>query len=115
MQSFLLIEVGIISGPLFDKGYIRILMAVGAILLPLGFLMASLAKTYASLFLSLGVCTGLGMGLLFFPAVTVITSYFTTRRALANGIAASGSAIGEYNKPLTLRSSSSYILLVPSY
>lgn len=97
MQAFLLIEVGIIVGPLFDRGYMRYLITVGAFLLALGYMMASLAKNYYSIFLSLGVCTGLGMGLLFFPGISGFTMYFTTRRGMANGIAASGSAVGEFS------------------
>lgn len=94
IQAFLLVEVGIFSGPLYDNGHLRILIAVGAFFLVLGMMMTSLVKAYYSIFLALGVCTGLGMGLLFFPAITAISTYFTTRRGLANGISASGSALG---------------------
>lgn len=95
IQSFLLVEIGIISGPLYDHGHLRLLIAAGAFFLVLGIMMTSLAEDYYSIFLSLGVCTGLGMGLVFFPGITAISTYFTTKRGLANGIAASGSALGE--------------------
>lgn len=95
IQSFLLVEIGIFSGPLYDHGHLRYLIGTGAFLLTLGVMMTSLAKEYYSIFLSLGVCTGLGMGLLFFPGISAISTYFTTRRGLANGIAASGSALGK--------------------
>lgn len=95
IQSFLLVEIGIISGPLYDHGHLRLLIGAGAFLLVLGIMMTSLAEQYYSIFLSLGVCSGLGMGLVFFPGITAISTYFTTRRGLANGIAASGSALGE--------------------
>lgn len=94
-QVFLLVEVGILVGPLFDRGHMRPLAASGAALLVLGLLTASLARHYYSVFLSLGVCAGVGMGLLFFPAVSGLAMYFSTRRGLANGVAASGSALGE--------------------
>lgn len=96
VQAFLLIEVGIFSGPLYDQGYLRHLLLSGVFLVTLGLMMASLATEFYSIFLSLGVCSGLGMGLLFFPAISTISTYWTTRRGMANGIAASGSAIGTY-------------------
>lgn len=56
--------------------------------------MTSLATEYWQLFLAQGLCTGLGNGLLFCPALSVISTYFTTRQALAIALAASGSATG---------------------
>lgn len=94
IQGFLLIEVGIFSGPLYDQGHLRYLLFAGAFLVAFGMMMASLATDFYSIFLSLGVCCGLGMGLLFFPAISAISTYWTTRRGMANGIAAAGSAVG---------------------
>lgn len=96
IQAFLLIEVGVFSGPLYDHGHLRYLLLAGAFLVAFGLMMASLATEFYSIFLSLGVCSGLGMGLLFFPAISAISTYWTTRRGMANGIAAAGSAIGKY-------------------
>lgn len=95
IQTFLLVEVGIISGPLYDQGYLRWLILSGSLLMVVGLMMTSLAKEYYSIFLSLGLCTGLGMGLVFFPGISAINTYFTTRRGMANGVAAAGSAFGE--------------------
>ncbi|KAJ4393754.1 hypothetical protein N0V93_002969 [Gnomoniopsis smithogilvyi] len=103
VQAFLLIEVGIFSGPLYDQGHLRYLLLVGAVLIAFGLMMASLATEFYSIFLSLGVCSGLGMGLLFFPAISAISTYFTTRRGMANGIAAAGSAVGAIIYPIVLR------------
>ena len=41
-----------------------------------------------------GICTGIGNRLLFCPSLTVLSTYFTTKRSLAIGIAAAGSATG---------------------
>ena len=49
---------------------------------------------YWQLFLAQGICTGIGNGLLFCPSLTVLSTYFSRRRSLAIGIAASGSATG---------------------
>ncbi|CAI4213211.1 unnamed protein product [Parascedosporium putredinis] len=55
---------------------------------------ASFAHKIWHLFLTQGVLFGLGMGFIFVPSVAIIPQWFTTRRSLANGIAAAGSGIG---------------------
>lgn len=103
VQAFFLIEVGVITGPLYDQGYQRYILATGAVLLTLGVMMTSIATQYYSVFLSLGVCTGIGMGCMFFPGITSINTYFSTRRGLASGIAALGSGVGAIVYPIVLR------------
>lgn len=49
---------------------------------------------YWQLFLAQGVCTGIGNGLLFCPCLAVLSTYFSKKRSLAIGIAASGTATG---------------------
>lgn len=60
-QSTLLNVAGIISGALFDRGYIRPLFITGATLMVLGQFMLSLAKEYYQVMLAQGICIGLGM------------------------------------------------------
>lgn len=103
VQAFFLIEVGVITGPLYDQGYQRYILATGAVLLTLGVMMTSIATEYYSVFLSLGVCTGVGMGCMFFPGITSINTYFSTKRATASGIAALGSGVGAIIYPIVLR------------
>lgn len=55
---------------------------------------ASFARTIWQLFLSQGICFGLGMGFLFVASVGIVPQWFTTRRSLANGFATSGSGLG---------------------
>ena len=69
-------------------------MIIGSILEVFGLFMLSLSKTYWQVFLSQGVCVGLGMGCLFLPGISIINHYFSKRRAFANGIAATGTAVG---------------------
>jgi MFS family permease len=95
--------VGVFTGPLYDAGYFRQLVAGGGFLIPFGFFMTSLCKTYWQVILAQGVCIGLGNGLLFVPSVAILPQYFTTHKALANGIAASGSSFGGIVYPIVLR------------
>lgn len=93
-EVFLLFFVGSIAGALTDAGYFRSTMAAGSLLILIGTFMTSVSKTYWQVFLAQGVCTGLGNGLMFTPTMTVITTYFTTKRAVALAIAACGSTVG---------------------
>ncbi|RWA05370.1 hypothetical protein EKO27_g9729 [Xylaria grammica] len=63
-------------------------------MLSLGFISASFASKVWHLYLSQGLCVGIGIGLIYIPATSVIPQWFSKRRSLANGICASGSGIG---------------------
>lgn len=53
-------------------------------------------------FLSHGLAGGLGVGLTYVPSFGVLSHYFDKRRALAMGIASSGSCIGTIVHPFML-------------
>ncbi|KAJ9658568.1 hypothetical protein H2198_003586 [Neophaeococcomyces mojaviensis] len=93
LQACLLLVVGLASGPLFDAGYFTTIMTVGLLLISLGMFMTSLCSSYAQVLLAQGVCTGIGMGLTFLPAAAILSQYFKKRRALAVGIAGTGSPV----------------------
>lgn len=103
MQVFILFVVGIFTGRLTDAGYFRTVLAVGSAFVVLGSLMASFSTAYWQLFLSQGICIGLGMGGLFCPVMAVLSTYFSRKRNLAIGIAISGSATGGMIYPVMAR------------
>lgn len=76
---------------------------VGSFLIVFGLMMSSLATEYYQLFLSQGLCVGLGGGCLFAPTVAVVSTYFTTRRSLAVGIVAAGGSLGSTMYPIVFR------------
>lgn len=82
-------------GPAFDKGYLKSLIAIGSFLVVFGMMMTSLSKEYYQVFLAHGVTVGIGCAFLFFPAIAVVATYFTSRRAVAVGITAAGGSIGK--------------------
>lgn len=94
VQIFLLFFMGTASGRAADAGYFKSVFAVGLFLQLLGTFMTSLCTTYLQLLLAQGICTGLGNGLMFCPSLSVLSTYFSTKRAQAIGIAASGTATG---------------------
>jgi MFS family permease len=92
--------VGVISGPFFDAGYFYALLPIGSLLVWFGMLMTSFSTKYYQIMLSQGICVGIGTGCLFVPSVALLPQYFKNRRALANGLAASGSSIGGVLYPI---------------
>jgi predicted MFS family arabinose efflux permease len=104
LQAFLLLIVGIATGPLFDLGYFYALLASGAFFIVFGMYMTSICTSYWQVMLAQGVCVGLGSGLLFVPSVAIVSTYFTTKKSLATGIAASGSSLGGVIYPVVFTS-----------
>lgn len=100
IQSFLLLFVGVVTGPLYDAGHFRLLICTGAFLVPFGFFMTSICSKYWQFVLAQGMCIGIGNGCLFVPSIAILPQYFTTKKALANGLAASGSSLGGVIYPI---------------
>ncbi|KAL4925175.1 MCT family MFS transporter [Aspergillus undulatus] len=100
LQSFLLMLFGVVTGPLFDAGYFRALLAFGTIMLPFGLMMTSISSEFWHFILAQGICIGLACGTLFVPAIAILPQYFRQKRGLANGIAATGSSIGGVIYPI---------------
>jgi MFS family permease len=102
-QAFLLLVVGVATGVLFDKGYFRPMLWVGSVMVVFGMMMTSIAKEFTHIILAQGLCVGIAQGLLFVSSVAILPQHFTTKKALANGIAASGSSLGGIIYPIVFR------------
>jgi hypothetical protein len=74
-------------------------MLFGIVLMTGGFVGASFCVENAEsgiwgLYLSQGVCVGVGVGFLFVPSVAVTSQWFDKKRSLANSINSAGSGVG---------------------
>ncbi|KAM0749521.1 MFS general substrate transporter [Meredithblackwellia eburnea MCA 4105] len=98
----LLFLFGLPSGRLFDDGYFRYQIAIGSVLWIIGIFMLSLSTTYTQIFLSQGVCLGVGLGILFSPNISCVGSYFLKKRSLVLGCVAAGAAAGATIFPILL-------------
>ena len=88
IQVFLIYFISTFSGRATDAGYYRHVLIAGLTLQLVGVFATSFATQYWQLFLAQGICVGLGDGLVFCPTVTLISTYFLKKRALAiSGIA----------------------------
>ncbi|RMZ80680.1 hypothetical protein DV738_g2720, partial [Chaetothyriales sp. CBS 135597] len=94
VASFLLILIGVISGPLFDMGYFKTMLFVGAGGETLAVFMMSFCKTYWQMLLAQGVLIGLANGLLYLPGLALVGRSFKKHRAVAMGIATCGAPTG---------------------
>lgn len=62
-----------------------------------GQMMLSLSTKYYQVMLSQGVCVGTGAGLIYVPAIAMVSTQFTTKRAIAIGLITSGASLGTYS------------------
>ncbi|KAI6780492.1 uncharacterized protein J7T54_000131 [Emericellopsis cladophorae] len=102
-QVFLLFFMGSVGGILTDAGYFRTTVVTGVALIILGAFATSVSTAYWQVFLAQGVCTGLGSGLIFTPVMAVISTYFSTKRAVALAVATCGSTVGGLIFPITIK------------
>jgi len=104
VQLLLLLSTGFFTGRAFDRGYFYHLVIAGSLLFAFSLFMLSLAKPhqYYQVFLAQGIGMGISIGLIYVPAISVVSHYFSTRRAIAMGIAASGSSVGALIHPIML-------------
>ncbi|XP_077865306.1 monocarboxylate transporter 12-like [Saccoglossus kowalevskii] len=72
----------------------RVVVMAGGIISTIGIFISSLAIDVSHLYVSYGIVTGFGYGLVSTPSVAFIARYFKRKYALANGIVFSGFAIG---------------------
>ncbi|KOS19620.1 Riboflavin transporter MCH5 [Escovopsis weberi] len=103
IQVFLTFGSCVFSGRLADAGYCRSTLAVGTFLAVFGTFMTSLATTYWQILLAQGVCIGLGLGVAFMPAISVISSYFKKRRSFALSLSAVGTSLGSVSLPSVIQ------------
>jgi hypothetical protein len=94
LQTFLMVSLGIVVGPVYDAGYFRHLLLTGSLLVVAGILLQSFSVYYWQYMLTQGVLVGLGAGCLSLLGVIAPSLWFTTKLPIANALAASGSGLG---------------------
>ncbi|KAJ8251395.1 hypothetical protein GJAV_G00220870 [Gymnothorax javanicus] len=78
----------------------RSTVMVGGVLSGLGMAASSFARSVTELYITAGFITGLGCCFSFQPAVTMMGHYFVRRRAFANAMSSTGTALGICILPL---------------
>ena len=92
------IAVYLSSGPLVaslvTRHGARPVCITGSLLAGLGLLCASYTHNVTQLLVSYSLVSGLGFGAMYIPGVVAAQAHFTSRRALATGIAVCGTGVG---------------------
>ncbi|CAE1141972.1 unnamed protein product [Acanthosepion pharaonis] len=68
----------------------------GSILTAFGFILSIFATDVYYLYFSFGILGGLGIGLVYLPAIVCVGFYFEKRRAFATGLAVCGAGVGTF-------------------
>lgn len=103
IQVFLSLIVGIFSGRLLDAGFFIPTFVVGVVVQAAGIFLMSFSTQYWQLLLTQGVLSGIGAGIYFTPAISLVNTYFDKRRGLAVGLATTGNSLGGVVYPLIVR------------
>ncbi|XP_077445835.1 monocarboxylate transporter 13-like isoform X3 [Stigmatopora argus] len=74
----------------------RLVVMAGGFLAALGFVLASRATCLLHLYLTMGLVSGLGWGLVFTPMVATVMTSFTRRRTFALGLAFTGIGVASF-------------------
>ncbi|MBN3314973.1 MOT6 protein, partial [Atractosteus spatula] len=72
----------------------RVTVMIGGILSGFGMAASCFTRSIGQLYITAGIITGMGFCLSFQPAVTILGHYFVRRRAFANAMSSTGTAIG---------------------
>ncbi|KAH6884205.1 major facilitator superfamily domain-containing protein [Thelonectria olida] len=102
LQIFFMIFGGLFVGKITDDCGPGIPLAFGAFLHVLGLMIVSTANTYFQIILSQAVCSAIGSSMVFYPAVTCVSTWFLKKRGAALGIVVMGSSIGGVVFPVML-------------
>ncbi|KAI9555860.1 hypothetical protein GHT06_018377 [Daphnia sinensis] len=98
-----------ICSALCRKFSCRSVVFTGGLLCWMGVSLSYFTTSLLQLCFTFGILTGLGAGLATTPGIIMTSRYFNKRRALANGLCVSGTAVGSMLLPLLLE------VLVPAY
>jgi MFS family permease len=99
LAGFLYFGLGVVSGPLADRWGSRRLALVGMILIGLGLVAASLARSLTQIYVAYGLGVGLGVGASYVPVLGAVQRWFVRRRGFASGLAVSGIGVGTLAMP----------------
>ncbi|GAM87002.1 hypothetical protein ANO11243_050230 [Dothideomycetidae sp. 11243] len=94
---------GLVSGPLFDKGYFFHVVVGASTGLVLSFMLLSICKEYWQILLCQGLLAGICSGLLYISTLSQVPRYFSSQRGRALGLVTSGVGVGGIIYPLIFR------------
>ncbi|XP_022222702.2 uncharacterized protein LOC111074281 isoform X2 [Drosophila obscura] len=101
--SALCLVLAPLSSALCQRFSCRAVVFVGGIFCATGMMLSYFATSLVHLLFTFGILTGIGGGLSTTPGIVIVSQYFDTHRALANGICVSGTAAGSFILPVLIK------------
>ena len=100
LSGLLYFLLGAGAGMLADRFGPRLVCAAGMIIIAAGLLASSFAQSMAAIYVAWGGGLGIGIGLVYAPAIASVPPGFVRRRVFAAGIASAGIGVGTLALPL---------------
>ena len=100
LSGLLYFLLGVGAGMLADRFGPRLVCAAGMLFIAAGLLASSFAQSMAAIYVAWGGGLGIGIGLVYAPAMASVPPWFVRRRAFAAGIASAGIGVGTLVVPL---------------
>ncbi|XP_005103079.2 uncharacterized protein LOC101852192 [Aplysia californica] len=88
--------IGPVPGALARRWDNRTVVILGGLVMASGFLFSYFAMNVYFLVVTIGIIAGTGAGCCYLPSVSMVAMYFTSKRSVAMGIAASGLGAGAF-------------------
>ncbi|XP_060067524.1 monocarboxylate transporter 13-like [Ylistrum balloti] len=103
LAGFFHLSLGPVANALSERYSHRLVVFVGGMVAAIGLACTSFVQSVPAFYLTYGVMSGVGFGLCLSPSITFQGFHFQKRRALANGLSASGSGAGSFALPPIIR------------
>ena len=100
LSGLIYFVLGVGGGMLADRFGPRLVCCAGMLCIAAGLYATSYAQSIGTVYLSYGVGIGIGIALVYTPAIGCVQPWFTRRRGLAAGIASAGIGAGTLAVPL---------------
>lgn len=100
IQAVVLYVSGAVGGGIVDRFGTKRLMFLGTSLYGTGLVITTQVVSIGQMYVSYGLITGVGMGIIYVISYTTVSRWFERRRGVATGIATAGTGIGASLLPL---------------
>ncbi|KAE9551973.1 hypothetical protein FO519_004825 [Halicephalobus sp. NKZ332] len=90
----LMLAVGPVAGAICNRIGCRLTTIIGAVIASIGCATSYYADSMTYLIGSVGIIMGTGFGLMYCPAIIIVTMYFEKYRSLATGVTVCGAGVG---------------------
>jgi MFS family permease len=100
LSGLIYFMLGAGAGMLADRFGPRLVCAAGMAIIAAGLLASSFAHSMTAIYAAWGGGLGIGIGLVYAPAIAAVPPWFVRRRAFAAGVASAGIGVGTLVVPL---------------